>query len=49
MQKKGVKADIQFPANTTDPLTLAAAGKITLGLYYQAEVIAAHANEKSSD
>ncbi len=45
-EEEGVKVDIQFPANPTDPLTLAAAGKITLGLYYQAEVIAARANEK---
>ena len=44
--EEGVKVDIQFPANPTDPLTLAAAGKITLGLYYQPEVIAARANEK---
>lgn len=44
-EEEGVKADIQFPANPTDPLTLAAAGKITLGLYYQPDVIMARANE----
>ncbi len=44
-EEEGVKVDIQFPANPTDPLTLAAAGKITLGLYYQPDVIMARANE----
>lgn len=43
--EEGVKVDLQFPANPTDPLTLAAAGKITLGFYYQADVIMAYANE----
>ncbi|MBB6446329.1 putative hydroxymethylpyrimidine transport system substrate-binding protein [Bacillus benzoevorans] len=43
--EEGVKVDIQFPANPTDPLTLAAANKITLGLYYQPDVIMARANE----
>lgn len=44
-EEEGVKLDIQFPANTTDPLTLTAAGKVTLGLYYQPDVIMARANE----
>jgi len=44
-EEEGVKVDIQFPANPTDPLTLAAAGKVTLGLYYQPDVIMARANE----
>ena len=44
-EEEGVKVDIQFPANPTDPLNLAAAGKITLGLYYQPDVIMARANE----
>ncbi|MCQ6276896.1 ABC transporter substrate-binding protein [Bacillus sp. V3B] len=44
-EEEGVKVDIQFPANPTDPLSLAAAGKITLGLYYQPDVIMARANE----
>lgn len=47
-EEEGVKVDIQFPANTTDPLTLAAAGKVTLGLYYQPDVIIAKANENVS-
>ncbi|WP_071394949.1 ABC transporter substrate-binding protein [Bacillus tuaregi] len=44
-EDEGVKVDIQFPANPTDPLNLAAAGKVTLGLYYQPDVIMARANE----
>jgi putative hydroxymethylpyrimidine transport system substrate-binding protein len=44
-EDEGVKVDIQFPANPTDPLNLAAAGKVTLGLYYQPDVIIARANE----
>ncbi|WP_338453111.1 ABC transporter substrate-binding protein [Niallia oryzisoli] len=44
-EEEGIKVDIQFPANPTDPLNLAAAGKVTLGLYYQPDVIIARANE----
>ncbi|WP_394232189.1 ABC transporter substrate-binding protein [Niallia oryzisoli] len=44
-EDEGIKVDIQFPANPTDPLNLAAAGKVTLGLYYQPDVIIARANE----
>jgi putative hydroxymethylpyrimidine transport system substrate-binding protein len=44
-EEEGVKVDIQFPANPTDPLNLAAAGKVTFGLYYQPDVIIARANE----
>lgn len=44
-EEEGVKVDIQFPTNPTDPLNLTAAGKITLGLYYQPDVIIARANE----
>lgn len=43
--EEGVNLEIQFPANPTDPLNLAAAGKVTLGLYYQPDVIIARANE----
>lgn len=44
-EEEGVKVNIQFPANPTDPLNLAAAGKITLGFYYQPDVVMARANE----
>ena len=42
---ENVEVDIQFPANPTDPMNLTAAGKVTLGLYYQPDVILAQANE----
>ncbi|MBO1913057.1 ABC transporter substrate-binding protein, partial [Microvirga sp. 3-52] len=32
---------IQFPANPTDPINLAAAGKVTMGITYQPDVIIA--------
>ncbi|WP_152654556.1 ABC transporter substrate-binding protein [Oceanobacillus sp. CFH 90083] len=44
-EEEGIDVDIQFPANPTDPLTLAASGNVTMGLYYQPDVIAARANE----
>ena len=43
--EEGVNLEIQYPANPTDPLNLAAAGKVTLGLYYQPDVIIARSNE----
>lgn len=43
--EEGLEVDFQFPANPTDPLTLAASGKVTMGLYYQPDVIMAKANE----
>ncbi len=44
-QDEGLKVDIQFPANPTDPINLAAAGKVTLGISYQPDVIIARANQ----
>lgn len=44
-KEEGLKVNVQFPANPTDPLNLAAAGKITIGLYYQPDVIMARTNE----
>lgn len=43
--EEDLDVEFQFPANPTDPLTLAAAGKITMGMYYQPDVIMAKANE----
>lgn len=43
--EEGLDVEFQFPANPTDPLTLAASGNITMGLYYQPDVIMAKANE----
>lgn len=45
-EEEGLDVEFQFPANPTDPLTLAAAGKVTMGMYYQPDVIQAIANEK---
>ncbi|WP_438503604.1 ABC transporter substrate-binding protein [Ectobacillus ponti] len=44
-KEEGINVKIQFPANPTDPLTLTAAGKATVGLYYQPDVVIARANE----
>lgn len=41
----GLDVEFRFPANPTDPLTLAATDKVTIGLYYQPDVIMARANE----
>jgi putative hydroxymethylpyrimidine transport system substrate-binding protein len=45
-KEEGLKVNIKFPANPTDPLTLPAAGKAEVGIYYQPDVIIARANEK---
>ncbi|CAM4198326.1 ABC transporter substrate-binding protein [Bacillus manliponensis] len=45
-EEEGVKVNIKFPSNPTDPLTLAAAGKVTVGLYYQPDVVIAKAKEQ---
>ncbi|MFX3623617.1 MAG: ABC transporter substrate-binding protein [Ectobacillus sp.] len=42
---EGLKVNIKFPSNPTDPLALTAAGKTTFGLYYQPDVVIARANE----
>ncbi|WP_332693020.1 ABC transporter substrate-binding protein [Halalkalibacter lacteus] len=44
-EEEGVKVNIQFPANPTDPINLAAAGQITLGISYQPDVVTARANQ----
>ncbi|HLR69239.1 ABC transporter substrate-binding protein [Virgibacillus alimentarius] len=44
-EEEGLDVSIQFPANPTDPLNLAASGKIDIGFYYQPDVIMARANE----
>lgn len=43
--KEGINVNFQFPANPTDPINLAAVGKIMIGFYYQPDVIIARANE----
>ncbi|GAE36941.1 ABC transporter substrate-binding protein [Halalkalibacter akibai] len=44
-EEEGVKVNIQFPANPTDPINLAAAGQITLGITYQPDVVTARATQ----
>jgi putative hydroxymethylpyrimidine transport system substrate-binding protein len=44
-EEEGLEVEIKFPANPTDPINLAAAGKIDLGISYQPDVIIARANE----
>ncbi|SDZ24178.1 putative hydroxymethylpyrimidine transport system substrate-binding protein [Evansella caseinilytica] len=44
-EEEGLEVTIQFPANPTDPINLAAAGKITLGITYQPDVVTARANQ----
>lgn len=44
-EDEGIELDIQFPANPTDPINLAAAGKVTLGITYQPDVIIARSEQ----
>lgn len=44
-KEEGLKVNIKFPSNPTDPLSLPAAGKATLGIYYQPDVVIARSNE----
>ena len=42
---EGLKVNIRFPSNSNDALSLVAAGKAEVGLYYQHDVILARANQ----
>ncbi len=42
---EGLKVNIRFPSNANDALSLMAAGKAEVGLYYQHDVILARANQ----
>jgi putative hydroxymethylpyrimidine transport system substrate-binding protein len=44
-EDEGIELDIQFPANPTDPINLAAAGKVTMGITYQPDVIIAKSEQ----
>lgn len=44
-EEEGVKVNIIFPTNPTDPINMAAAGKIDLGITYQPDVIMARAKD----
>lgn len=43
--EEGLDVNILFPSNTSDPLTMTAAGKADIGFYYQEDTIIAKANE----
>ena len=43
--EEGLKVNIRFPSNANDALSLVAAGRAQLGLYYQQDVILARANQ----
>ena len=43
--EEGLKVNIRFPSNTNDALSLVAAGKAEIGLYYQHDVILSRANQ----
>ncbi|MFD1706803.1 ABC transporter substrate-binding protein [Siminovitchia sediminis] len=42
-EEEGLKVNIRFPSNPTDPLQLSATGEIDLGISYQPDVISARA------
>ena len=42
---EGLRVNIRFPSNANDALSLVAAGKAEVGLYYQHDVILARANQ----
>ena len=44
-EEEGLEVELQFPANDNDALTLVAAGKADIGLYYQHDLIQAVANQ----
>lgn len=44
-EEEGLKVNIRFPANPNDAMSLVAAGKAEIGLYYQQDVIMARANQ----
>ena len=44
--EEGLDVKVRFPANETDGITLVAAGKAELGVYYQHDAVQAVANQK---
>lgn len=44
-EQEGLRVNLLFPSNSTDPLTMTAAGKADIGFYYQEDTIIAKANE----
>lgn len=46
-KEEGLDVQIRFPSNASDALSLVAAGKAEIGMYYQHDVIQAIANQKT--
>lgn len=44
-EEEGLKVNIQFPTNTNDAMSLTAAGKAEIGIYYMQDIIMANANQ----
>lgn len=44
-EQEGLKVNLQFPSNSNDAISLVAAGKADIGLYYQQDVIITRANQ----
>ena len=47
-EEEGLDVQIRFPANANDALSMVAAGKAEIGMYYQQDLIQAVANQKAS-
>lgn len=45
-KEEGLKVNIIYPSNPTDSLSMPAAGKATIGIYYQPDIVMARTNEK---
>lgn len=46
-KEEGLDVQIRFPSNASDALSLVAAGKAEIGMYYQHDVIQALPNQKT--
>ena len=44
-EDEGLKVNVQFPTNTNDAMSLTAAGKAEVGIYYMQDIIMAYANQ----
>ena len=44
-EEEGIKVNVQFPSNTNDAMSMTAAGKAEVGIYYLPDVIMARANQ----
>lgn len=44
-KEEGLKVNVKYPSNATDPIALVAANKATIGIYYQPDVVISRVNE----